>query len=157
MNCLSREICRINYPAFGYRVVGSCTSGEDALRAAHVQRPDLVLMDVRLDGTMDGISTAEELRTQMHLPVVYLTAHTDDATIERARRTEPFGYVLKPFDPRELRTVIEMALYKPPFGTPLALERGEVQGIYGSFASGSISQGCGRALRLCQSPLAQAI
>jgi PAS domain S-box-containing protein len=75
-------------------------------------RPDLVLMDIRLEGAMDGVTAAQEIRNLLHLPVVYLTAYADEETLWRARVTEPFGYVLKPFEERELRKVIEMALYK---------------------------------------------
>ncbi len=96
----------------GYEVVGVAAKGEEAVAIAKEQRPELTLMDIRLRSEMDGIEAAEIIRTQVGLPVVYLTAHADEATVDRARVTEPFGYILKPFDERELRTVIEMALYK---------------------------------------------
>jgi two-component system cell cycle sensor histidine kinase/response regulator CckA len=96
----------------GHTVVNITRGGEEAVRLAHELRPDLVLMDIRLEGRPDGIAAAEEIRTRLHLPIVFLTAYADEDTLHRARVTEPFGYVLKPFDERELRTVIEMALYK---------------------------------------------
>jgi PAS domain S-box-containing protein len=96
----------------GYEVVGLADRGEDAVRLAGELRPDLVLMDIRLRGDTDGVEAADQIRSRFHLPVVYLTAHADDATLHRAKVTEPFGYVLKPFEERELRTVLEMALYK---------------------------------------------
>lgn len=97
---------------FGYEVVGSTRLGEDAVNMAEQLTPNLVLMDIRLDGQMDGIEAANEIRTRFNLPVVFLTAYADEDTLQRARISEPFGYILKPFDERELRTVIEMALYK---------------------------------------------
>ena len=96
----------------GYSVVGVTRLGEEAVRLATELRPDLILMDIRLEGAMDGVTAAEEIRGRLQLPVVYLTAYADEETLKRARVTEPFGYILKPFDERELRTVIEMALYK---------------------------------------------
>ena len=96
----------------GYDVAGPAATGAEALTLAEGQRPDLILMDVRLDGPMDGITAAERIRDRFRLPVVFLTAYSEDATLERAKTAGPFGYVLKPFEDRELRTVIEMALYK---------------------------------------------
>ena len=96
----------------GHTVVGVTPSGEDAVRLALESHPDLVLMDVRLEGALDGVDAAQQIRDRCQVPVVFLTAYADDETLERARVTEPFGYLLKPFEDSELRTVIEMALYK---------------------------------------------
>ena len=96
----------------GYRSAGHATRGEDAIALAGQTRPDLVLMDIQLAGEMDGISAAQEIRERYGLPVVFLTAFAADDTLARAKLTEPFGYILKPFSERELRTVLEMALYK---------------------------------------------
>ncbi len=96
----------------GYHVAGICRSGESALAAFKSIQPDLVLLDIHLAGTMDGIDTAEQVHTRYNIPVIFLTAHADEASLERAKVTEPYGYVLKPFDERELRSSIEMALYK---------------------------------------------
>ena len=74
--------------------------------------PDLVLMDIRLDGAVDGIDAAEQIRQECHRPIVFLTAYSDEETVKRATSTEPFGYLLKPFEDAQLRTTIEMALYK---------------------------------------------
>ncbi|MBK8098231.1 MAG: response regulator [Planctomycetes bacterium] len=98
--------------ALGYGIAGVAESATEAVRLAEAGRPDLVLMDIRLRGSMDGIEAADQIRARLALPVVYLTAHADDGTLQRARKTEPFGYLLKPFQERELRTVVEMALYK---------------------------------------------
>src|SRR3984893_17464889 len=96
----------------GHTVVGITARGEDALPLAADTVPDLILMDVRLEGELDGIDTARLLRENFNLPVVFLTAYADEETVRRATVTEPFGYVLKPFDDMQLRTVVEMALYK---------------------------------------------
>ncbi|MCR4437792.1 MAG: PAS domain S-box protein [bacterium] len=96
----------------GYEVVGVAASGEDAIAKAENERPDLVLMDIKLKGEMDGVQAAEEVRRRMDIPVVYLTAYSDETTLQRAKVTQPFGYVLKPFEERELHTAVEMALYR---------------------------------------------
>lgn len=104
---ISQQLARI-----GHSVVGMTASGAEAIDLAVAHRPDLVLMDVRLDGPLDGVETALRIREQTRIPVVYLTAYADDDTVKRASMTEPFGYLLKPFENSQLRTVIEMALYK---------------------------------------------
>lgn len=96
----------------GYELAGQTASGEQALRLAGEQKPDLVLMDIRLQGDMDGVAAAEALRNRFRVPVIFLTAYSEEATLNRAKRTEPFGYILKPFDDRELKSTIEIALYK---------------------------------------------
>ena len=96
----------------GYQPVGSASRAEDALTLVASLRPDLVLMDIELAGAMDGIAAAQIIRTQFAIPVVFLTAYAADDVLERAKLTEPFGYILKPFSERELRTVLAMALYK---------------------------------------------
>ena len=96
----------------GYTVVGVVETGADAVRLTAELQPDLVLMDIHLKGPMDGVEAAEQIRAGSPIPVVYLTAYADDATLRRARVTEPFGYILKPFEERELPTILEMALYK---------------------------------------------
>lgn len=96
----------------GYDVAGTAATGEDALRLAELERPDLVLMDIRLRGELDGTQAADEIRRVLQIPVVFLTAYSDQATLERAQVTEPFGYLLKPFAERELQVTIQMALYR---------------------------------------------
>ncbi len=96
----------------GYETCGILFSGEDAVAQIPSLRPDLVLMDIKLQGEMDGVDAAGEIRDTWDIPVVYLTGHSDKATLQRAKRTEPYGYLLKPFDERELLSAIEMALYK---------------------------------------------
>lgn len=96
----------------GYQVAGIAATGAEAISKAREYQPDLVLMDIRLRGEMDGIEAARQIRAQAAIPIVYLTAFADEEMIARAKLTEPFGYILKPFQERELRSNIEMALYK---------------------------------------------
>src|SRR5213082_1786471 len=96
----------------GYEVPAVAHSGEEALAGAARTRPDLVLMDIRLKGEMDGIETARVLRERFSLPVIYLTGEADDATLDRAKATEPLGYLLKPIEEKRLYSTIEIALYK---------------------------------------------
>jgi two-component system cell cycle sensor histidine kinase/response regulator CckA len=96
----------------GYAICGVASSGKEALQLAKDLNPDLVLMDIVLKGGIDGIETAETIRTQNDIPVVYLTAHADKKTLERAKITEPYGYLMKPIEDTELHTTIEMAVYK---------------------------------------------
>ena len=98
--------------ALGYEVPDTVTSGEEAVRQAGQLRPDLVLMDIRLEGAMDGVEAATQIRSQFKIPVVYLTAFSNREVLDRAKMTEPYGYVLKPYEERELHVVVEMALYK---------------------------------------------
>jgi CheY-like chemotaxis protein len=96
----------------GYEVVGIAVSGRETLQLVAEQRPDLVLMDILLQGDMDGIEAAERLRRQSEIPVVFLTAYADSTTLARAKVVEPYGYILKPFEVREIHSAIEIALYK---------------------------------------------
>jgi PAS domain S-box-containing protein len=96
----------------GYAVAGLAATGEEAVRKAAELRPDLVLMDIRLGGGMDGVEAASVIRGRHDFPIVYLTAHSDATTLRRAKVSEPFGYVLKPYGDRDLQTAVEMGLYK---------------------------------------------
>ncbi|MEM7531012.1 MAG: response regulator [Chloroflexota bacterium] len=98
--------------SWGYTVVGIAGTGEEALHFVADYHPHLVLVDISLGGSMDGIQLAAELRKKYAVPVVYLTAYSDQQTVERLKRTEPFGYILKPFHERVLQITIELALYK---------------------------------------------
>lgn len=95
-----------------YQVSSVASSGKEAISKAEGFLPDLVIMDIRLKGDMDGIQAAQIIREKLNIPVLYLTAHSDDETLKRAKQTEPYGYILKPFEEDELRTAIEIALYK---------------------------------------------
>ena len=96
----------------GYTVCATMASGEEALEKAEEMHPDLVLMDIRLKGAMDGIEAAAAIRARFDIPAVYVTAYADKDTLQRAKITEPYGYIIKPFEERELHIAVEMALYK---------------------------------------------
>lgn len=96
----------------GYAVAAVAATGSEAIARVEELRPDLVLMDIHLRGEMDGVEAARAIRDRFGVPVIYLTAFADPATLQRARITEPFGYLLKPFEERELHIVIEMALQR---------------------------------------------
>ena len=96
----------------GHSICGTAASGEEAVSIATAKRPDLILMDVQLRGEVDGVQTAKQIRDLIEIPIIYLTAFADDRTVERAKLTQPFGYLIKPFSEKELYAAIEMALYK---------------------------------------------
>ncbi|WP_196297002.1 response regulator [Methanosarcina barkeri] len=96
----------------GYTVTGVASSGKDAISKAESTFPDVVLMDIMLKGDMDGVEAAKEIREKFDVPVVYLTAYSDSKILERAKKTEPFGYIVKPFDEKDLHSSIEVALHK---------------------------------------------
>ena len=96
----------------GYHVVGEAACGEDALRQARQHRPDVVLMDIVLNGEMDGIAAADRLRREQDIPVIFLTSHADTGTLRRARESQPYGYLIKPFSEQDLRAAIETTLYR---------------------------------------------
>ena len=108
---VAKEI-QLTLKKLGYEVPCVVSSGKNAIQKAKEYNPDLVLMDIALKGETDGIKAAEQILSRLSIPVVYLTAHADDEILKRAKVTEPFGYIIKPFEPKELRSVIEMALYK---------------------------------------------
>jgi diguanylate cyclase (GGDEF)-like protein/PAS domain S-box-containing protein len=107
---IAEEIAR-SLKDLGYAVTALATTGEEAIKLALASPPDVVLMDVMLRGSVDGIKAAAHIRESLDIPVVYLTSHSDESTLKRAKETGPFGYILKPFEDRELKTTIEMAVY----------------------------------------------
>ncbi len=96
----------------GYTVAGMASTGDEAIERANTLRPDMILMDINLGGGVDGIEAASRIRLQFDIPVVFLTAFSDDATIQRAKLTEPFGFILKPYEDKDLQTAVEIGLYK---------------------------------------------
>ncbi|MBW4647983.1 MAG: response regulator [Kastovskya adunca ATA6-11-RM4] len=111
----------------GYTVVASVASAETAIQKAREDQIDLILMDIYLQGDMDGIEAAEQIKYISDIPIVYLTANADENTLQRAKITEPFGYILKPFDERDLQTTIEIALRRhlAEAATRIALEKAQ--------------------------------
>jgi DNA-binding NarL/FixJ family response regulator len=96
----------------GYKVAGSVASGDAAIDIASKNKVDLVLMDIKIEGHLDGIDTAKTLKDRFCIPVIYLTAYSDDAILRKAKKTEPFGYMIKPYRSSEIKSVIEIALFK---------------------------------------------
>lgn len=98
--------------ALGYDVAALASSGEEAVAKAEETRPDLILMDINLGKGMDGLEAANRIRAQCGVPVVFLTAYSDDATLQRAKKAEPFGYIRKPYEDKDLQTAVEIAVYR---------------------------------------------
>lgn len=107
----------------GYYVVGAAATGEKALELARNENPDIVLMDIMLKGEMNGIEVSEVIKRELNIPVIFLTAYADESTLSKAKVTEPFGYIIKPFKEIDLHTSIEMALYKHKKTRELEKER----------------------------------
>ncbi len=123
----------------GHEVCGVVSSGEEAVEEAEKTEPDLIIMDIVLRGSMDGVEAAERIRGRFNIPVIYLTAHTDETTLDRAKLTEPLGYTLKPIEQKELLTVIEMALYKHQMELALREREGWLTTILQSIGDGVIA------------------
>ena len=96
----------------GYEITALVSSGEDAVKKAEEDMPDLVLMDILLSGKMDGTEAAGRITSSFGIPSIYLTGYSDEETVNRAKLAEPYGYLVKPFNDRELSSTIEVALYK---------------------------------------------
>ena len=97
---------------FGYSIIGIMTTGEETLQKIDKLNPDMILMDIMLGGTLTGIETANEVLKSYDIPILYLTAYANDKILEEAKLTQPFGYIIKPFEEKELRASIEMAFYR---------------------------------------------
>lgn len=95
-----------------YKVCGIASSGEEAIRIVEDSDPDLILMDIKIKGPMDGIETAEKINHKRDIPLIYVTAYADEETLQRAKITEPYGYILKPIRKNELKIAVEIVLYK---------------------------------------------
>ncbi|TFH06257.1 MAG: response regulator [Spirochaetales bacterium] len=103
---------KLHLQSFGYIVDGVYATGEEALKGIALNPPDIAIMDIRLQGMFDGLETAEQVKAKYGIPIILLTAHADEDTLKRARDSAPFGYIMKPFEPRELRTAVEIALLR---------------------------------------------
>ncbi|MFT6735497.1 MAG: two-component system response regulator LytT [Flavobacteriales bacterium] len=103
---------KTNLEKLGYKVVGTVATGEKAIEQSIELKPDIILMDIMLKGKMTGIEATAFIKENLNIPVVYLTANADDSTVDKAKFTEPHGYVIKPFTNTDLHTALEMALYK---------------------------------------------
>jgi len=103
---------RSKLTTLGYGIVGEAVTGDEAIRMAGESQPDLVLMDIRLKGEADGVDTAKRINEQFDIPIIYLTAYSDEHTLKRAKITAPYSYLHKPFALKDLHTAIELALYR---------------------------------------------
>lgn len=108
---VSKDI-QLSLKKLGYNVIGAATTGAKAIEMALELQPDIILMDIMLKGDINGIRATKRIQTRANIPVIYLTAYADENTLERAKVTQPYGYIIKPFKEIDLQTSIEMALYK---------------------------------------------
>jgi two-component system cell cycle sensor histidine kinase/response regulator CckA len=115
---------------FGYEVIDILNTGEEAVAVALQKKPDLILMDIRLQGALDGIDAAELILEKIDIPFIYLTAYADGTTLERAKKTRPYGYIPKPFQEIELKTTIEMSLYKHVFAMQLKESEAKFRSLF---------------------------
>ena len=115
----------------GYEVAGTVDNAIEAIAEAARLKPNLILMDIMLKGDMDGIEAASEIRKNMDIPIIFLTAFSDEETLNRAKITSPYGYIIKPFEEREIRINIEIALYKHRVDGELKAARKEIRVLNG--------------------------
>ena len=138
--------------ALGYEVKGIASSGEEAVEQATELCPDLVLMDMMLKGEMDGVAASAQILETLDIPVVFLSAFSDADTLDRAKRTGPFGYLLKPFDERELHVVIECAIWRHEMEREAAAKKARFEEGQGPFSVETVT-GSGE----CVSPSSGAV
>lgn len=132
----------------GYSVAGISGYAEEAIEAIRLNLPDIVLMDIVLKGTMDGIEAAAIIREELEIPVVYLTAYSEEGTISRAKVTEPYGYILKPFMERDLQIAIDIALYKSSMERRIRASERWLKTTMQSMGEGIIATDTGGVVRL---------
>ena len=122
--------------SLGYMVPAMVANGASALRHITESVPDIVLMDIHIEGAIDGIETASRIPPELDLPVIYLTAYSEDATLERARATKPYGYLIKPYSDRELHATIQMALERRQVASDLRISEVKYRTIVGAIDEG---------------------
>jgi len=139
-NTIVAEDIRVRVERMGYQVTDCVTRGETALNSVDNNPPDLILMDIKLKGQMNGIETSACIHASQHdIPVIYLTAYADEETLERAKRTEPFGYIVKPFEDKDLRSAIEIAIYKHQMDRKLRVSEEWLRTTLASIGDGVIT------------------
>ncbi|MBN2511216.1 MAG: EAL domain-containing protein [Spirochaetales bacterium] len=124
---------------FGYSVTDIVSTGQDAIDTAQLQLPDIIIMDIMLSGDMDGISAAGYIKDHFEIPIIFLTAFSDNNTLERAKFVEPYGYILKPFKEKELHTTIDIAIYKYRMEKKLKTNKQWLSSILASIGDGIIA------------------
>ncbi|MDD1701731.1 MAG: response regulator [Methanoregula sp.] len=115
--------------SLGYRVTGTAASGEETLAILEKSKPDLILLDIRLEGKMDGVETSRIIHERFRIPVIFITAYSDNATIERATKTGPYGYLLKPFGETDLQSTLQTVLYRIEHERSEAKKRGPNESV----------------------------
>jgi PAS domain S-box-containing protein len=143
------EVIRFKLKNNGYVPLATASSGEEAIRLAGELRPDLALMDIGLAGNLDGVVAAAEIHTRFDIPVVYMTAHSDESTLARARASAPYGYILKPFDDRELRSTLEIALYRHEQEQRVRESEARYRDLYENAPNAYFSVGTDGLIRQC--------
>lgn len=141
---------------FGYTVTAIASTGRQALECVDDQLPDIILMDIMLTGDLDGIETAEILKERFEIPVIFLTAYSDEKTLERAKHVEPIGYILKPFKEKELYTSIDIALYKYSVDRKLKWQERWYSAMFDSIEDGIIATDLTGGIRFAN-PVAESI
>ncbi|WP_319561541.1 EAL domain-containing protein [Marispirochaeta sp.] len=141
---------------FGYQVTGVVATGRQAIESVESTPPDIILMDIMLSGDMDGIDTAEIIKDRFEIPVMFLTAYSDEKTLERAKHVEPLGYILKPFKEKELYTSIDIALYKYAVDRKLKWQERWYSAMFSSIEDGIIATGTDGYVRFVN-PVASSI
>lgn len=138
-NVIVAEDLKVKLERLGYDVTGVAYAGKEAVEKIQERVPDIALMDIRLGDGMNGIDTAAILKNEYHVPVIYLTAHADEDTVSKAKKTEPYGYIVKPFDDQELKTTIEIAVYKLKADRKVRESREWLQTVLMSIGDGVIA------------------
>ena len=108
---IARVLCA-RLESYGYHVCDVVSSGKAAIEAVQKLRPDIIIMDIKIEGSIDGIETARRIRSHIDVPIIFLTAYKDEELLERAKLTGPFGYIIKPYESSQLHISVEMALYQ---------------------------------------------
>lgn len=150
---IARNIARY-LDHMGYEVSGICASAGEVMASVRDQRPDIVLMDIRIDGAEDGVVVAERLHDLHGIPVIYLSALLDDETVQRVKATQPFGFLAKPFSQKELQVALEIALYKSSMERRLSEQEIHIQRLIDGMGQGFCLLDSKRRIRYANRALA---
>lgn len=140
----------------GYMVTDTASSGAMAIAKVTETQPDLILMDIVLKGTMDGVTAAAQIRELVDIPIIYLTAYADDSTLQRVKATHPFGYIVKPFTADDLRVAVEIGLFKHQVARELQDNRDQLATLLRSMSDAVIATDAGGVITF-MNPAAEAL